>query len=367
MTTLKQLLEVMVQKNASDLHLRSNRPAVFRVDGHLSFRTPEAIPGETVEQWVKSFLNERQSNTFEEKLGCDLALTVEGLGRFRVNVYRQRGTVNVAFRVVPSSIPSFEQLKLPAVIRKIADEPRGLVLVTGTTGSGKSTTLAAMLEYINATRSRHIITIEDPIEYVHEDKQSIISQRELGEDALSYPEALRHIVRQDPDVVLLGEMRDLETMAAALTAAQTGHLVMSTIHTIDAMQTVNRIIDVFPPHQQNQIRFQLADTLRGVISQRLLPHASGRTRVPAVEVMVVTPIIRKYIFENTLNEISVVMKQGGYYGMQTFHQALVGLITSGEISLETALEASSNPEEVMMAVRGVQSGNESSGSFFQQT
>ncbi len=361
------LLQIMAEKNASDLHLRSNKPAVFRVDGNLSFRTPDAIPSDVVERWTKSILNEKQMRTFEERLECDMALSVENLGRFRVNIYRQRNVINMAVRVIPNQVPSFDQLKLPAVIRKIADEPRGLVLVTGTTGSGKSTTLASMIDYINGSRSRHIITIEDPIEYLHEDKQSILSQRELQQDTLNYPEALKHAVRQDPDVVLLGEMRDLETMGAALTAAQTGHLVLSTIHTIDAVQTVNRIIDVFPPHQQNQIRFQLADTLRAVISQRLLPHVSGAGRVPAIEVMVVTPIIRKFILENTLGEISSVMKQGSYYGMRTFHQALVELIQKGEISLETALEASSNPEEIMMAIRGVQSGSENSGSFFQQT
>src|SRR6185437_10022631 len=357
------LLEIMVEKGASDLHLRSNKPAVFRVNGNLSFRTPQPISAEQVDQWVKSILNERQSSIFEERLECDLAVSVDKLGRFRVNVYRQRGVVNVAFRVVPPAIPTFEQLQLPAVIRKIGDEPRGLILMTGTTGSGKSTTLAAMIDYINSTRSRHIITIEDPIEYLHEDKQSIVSQRELQQDTLSYPEALKYVVRQDPDIVLLGEMRDLETMTAALTAAQTGHLVLSTIHTIDTIQTVNRIIDVFPPHQQNQVRFQLADTLRGVISQRLLPHASGKGRVPAVEVMVMTPIIRKYVMENALGEISGVMKQGGYYGMQTFQQALVNLISTGAISLETALEASSNPEEIMMTIRGVQSSAEGNAFF----
>ena len=267
---LRLLLQVMAEKNASDMHLRSNRPAVFRVDGNLTYRTPEAIPAEQVEHWVKSILNEKQMRIFEERLECDLALSVDGLGRFRVNIYRQRNLVNLAFRVVPQRIPTFDQLKLPPVIRKVADEPRGLVLVTGTTGSGKSTTLASMIDYINSTRSRHIITIEDPIEYLHEDKQSIISQRELLQDTLSYPEALKHAVRQDPDVALLGEMRDLETMTAALTAAQTGHLVLSTIHTIDAVQTVNRIIDVFPPHQQNQIRFQLGDTL----ARRHLPATS---------------------------------------------------------------------------------------------
>jgi len=362
---LKLLLQMMVEKGASDLHLRSYKQAVFRVDGNLAFRSPQPIPGDVIEQWVKRILSDRQSQIFQERLECDLAITVEGLGRFRVNVYRQRGVVNVAFRVVPTRIPTFEELKLPPVVKKIADEPRGLILVTGTTGSGKSTTLAAMIDYINSTRSRHIITIEDPIEYVHEDKQSIISQRELQADTLDYTEALKYVVRQDPDVVLLGEMRDLSTMAAALTAAQTGHLVLSTIHTIDAVQTINRIIDVFPPHQQNQIRYMLADTLRGVISQRLLVHSSGTGRVPAVEVMVMTPIIRKYMIENTLGEVTEVMKQGAYYGMQTFQQSLTDLIKRNEISLETALEASSNPEEIMMAIRGVQTGTDSSSGFFQ--
>ncbi len=360
---LKELLKLMVSKNASDLHLRSDKPAVFRVDGQLSFKTPTPIAGEQVERWMKSIMSDTQARIFSETMECDLPLAVEGVGRFRVNVYRQRNVVNVAFRHVPGRIPTFEELKLPSVIKKITDETRGLILVTGTTGSGKSTTLAAMLDYINSTRSRHIITIEDPIEYVHEDKKSIVSQRELHADTLNFPDALKFVVRQDPDVILVGEMRDLETMSTALTAAQTGHLVLSTIHTIDAMQTVNRVIDVFPPHQQNQIRFQLADTLRGVISQRLLPHQSGVGRVPAVEVMVVTPIIRKYLLENTLTEIGPVMKQGAYYGMQTFHQALVGLINAGEISLETALAASSNPEEVMMTVRGVQTGTENSAQY----
>lgn len=356
----------MVEKGASDLHLRSNKQAVFRVDGNLAFRSPQPITGDVIEQWVKRILSDRQSQIFQERLECDLAITVEGLGRFRVNVYRQRGVVNVAFRIVPTRIPSFDELKLPAVVKKIADEPRGLILVTGTTGSGKSTTLAAMIDYINSTRSRHIITIEDPIEYIHEDKHSIISQRELQADTLDYTEALKYVVRQDPDVVLLGEMRDLATMAAALTAAQTGHLVLSTIHTIDAVQTVNRIIDVFPPHQQNQIRYMLADTLRGVISQRLLVHASGNGRVPSTEILVMTPIVRKYIIDNTLSEISEVMKQGAYYGMHTFQQSLADLIKRGEITLETALEASSNPEEIMMAIRGVQTGAESNTGFFQQ-
>jgi twitching motility protein PilT len=362
---LKDLLKSMVAKNASDLHLRSDKPAVYRVDGNLTFKTPNIIPGEEIERWIKSIMSDRQSRAFEERFECDLPLSVEGVGRFRVNIYRQRSVINVAFRHVSSKISTFDELKLPSVMRKLTDEPRGLILVTGTTGSGKTTTLASMIDYINSTRSRHIITIEDPIEYLHEDKMSIVSQRELLSDTLNFADALKFVVRQDPDVILVGEMRDLETMAAALTAAQTGHLVLSTIHTIDTMQTVNRIIDIFPPHQQNQIRFMLADTLRGVVSQRLLPHASGVGRVPAVEIMVVTPIIRKYLLDNKLTEIGPVMKQGAYYGMQTFHQSLVALINSGEISLETALAASSNPEEIMMAVRGVQTGSENSSSTFQ--
>ena len=363
---LKELLKSMVAKNASDLHLRSDKPAVYRVDGQLAFKTPAPVPGEQVERWMKSIMSDAQARIFDETMECDLPLAVEGVGRFRVNVYRQRNVVNVAFRHVPAKIATFDQLKLPGVIRKLTDETRGLILVTGTTGSGKTTTLASMLDYINSTRSRHIITVEDPIEYVHEDKMSIVSQRELHADTLNFADALKFVVRQDPDVILVGEMRDLATMATALTAAQTGHLVLSTIHTIDAMQTINRVIDIFPPHQQNQIRFQLADTLRGVVSQRLLPHKSGVGRVPAVEVMVVTPIIRKYLLENTLTEIGPVMKQGAYYGMQTFHQSLVALINSGEISLETALAASSNPEEVMMAVRGVQTGTDSNSAYLPQ-
>ena len=250
---------------------------------------------------------------------------------------------------------------------QIADNRRGLVLVSGTTGCGKTNTLAAIINHINVNRSENIITIEDPIEFIHNDNKSIISQRELGFDTLTYIDALKNVVRQDPDVVLLGEMRDIETVSTAITAAQTGHLVLSTIHTVNASQSINRILDLFPPHQQNQIRYLLADTLKAVVSQRLLPHASGIGRVPAVEVLIVTPLVKKMIEENNLGEVANLMKQGQYYGMQTFNQALIKLFQSGEVKLEDALNAASNPEELMLAIRGVQTSTEdANNSFFEK-
>jgi twitching motility protein PilT len=265
---------------------------------------------------------------------------------------------------VPDKIPTIEELKLPPVLAQIADNQRGLVLVTGTTGCGKSNTLASMINRINMTRCENVITIEDPIEFIHKDVKSIVSQRELGFDTLTYLDALKNVVRQDPDVILLGEMRDQETVAAAITAAQTGHLVFSTIHTVDAAQSINRIVDLFPPHQQNQIRLLVADTLKAVISQRLLPHASGKGRVPAVEVLIVTPLVRKMIEENNLSEVVNLMKQGQFYGMQTFNQSLIKLFQANEVKLEDALQAATNPEELMLTVRGVQSSTDDANSFF---
>lgn len=352
----------MVEKSASDLHIRAGCPPVLRIDGKLSpMETP--LTAEQTMTIAQKMMTERQKRTFEEKRECDLSFSLDGTGRFRSNIFQQKGAVNIAIRLIPSQIPTFENLKLPPSVKKLAENQRGLILVTGTTGSGKSTTLASMVDHINRTRYAHIITIEDPIEFVHKDQLSIISQRELGQDTMTYSDALKHVVRQDPDVILLGEMRDLETMAAALTAAQTGHLVLSTIHTIDAIQTVTRIVDMYPPHQQNQIRLQLADTLRGIISQRLLPHASGKGRVPAVEILVVTALVRKLIAEANTTEIFGAIKQGNYYGMQTFNQSLVKLIQDKEVNLDAALEAASNPEELMLAVRGIESGTDSS-SFF---
>ena len=360
------LLKEMISRGASDLHIRADHPVVLRIDGKIIvFGTP--LSAQDTEVLANTLMNDEQKNRFQRRHEVDLAHSFPGFGRFRVNVFQQRGMINMAFRVVPVKIPTISELKLPPVIGTIADNQRGLVLVTGTTGCGKSNTLAAMIDHINMTRAENIITIEDPIEFIQEDKKSIISQRELGFDTLTYLDALRNVVRQDPDVILLGEMRDQETMAAAITAAQTGHLVFSTIHTVDAVQTVNRIVDLFPPHQQNQIRVLLADTLKAVISQRLLPHASGTGRVPAVEVMVVTPLIKKMIEENNLSEIVNLMKQGQYYGMQIFNQSLIKLYQSGEIKLEDALSAASNPEELMLAVRGIQSSSEdANNSFFEK-
>jgi twitching motility protein PilT len=277
---IKPLLQQMLEKKASDLHIRAKSKGVLRVDGNLEQIEGKIYNEDDTISLARSLMNAEQEKTFNARHEVDLAYTFEGFGRFRINVYSQLGNVNMVFRVVPIDIPKIADLKLPPVIQKIAENRRGLVLVTGTTGCGKSTTLASMINHINETRTAHIVTIEDPIEYIHTEKKSIISQRELGFDTLSYPDALRNVVRQDPNVILLGEMRDLDTMSAAITAAQTGHLVLSTIHTVDAAQSINRIIDLFPPHQQLQTRYLLADTLKAVISQRLLVHSSGHGRVP---------------------------------------------------------------------------------------
>ncbi len=352
---LRELLELMIKVKASDLHLKEDGPPIARIDGELLVLNPVLLSSKSIEVICSTLMREKHQAMFDKKHESDLAYTIPGIGRFRVNIFRQRGVTNLVFRAVPAQIPRFEDVHLPQSVKKLADNERGLVLVTGTTGCGKSTTLATMIDYINETRSCHIVTIEDPIEFIHKDKKSIISQREIGLDTISYIETLKHVVRQDPDVIFIGEMRDLETMAAALSAAQTGHLVLSTIHTIDAIKTVTRIVDLFPPHQQTQIRYQLADTLKGVISQRLLLHSSGKGRVPAVEVLVASPLVKKLIEENSLTEISNVIKQGSYYGMQNFNQALLKLTNQNLVTLEEALSAASNPEELMLAMRGIES------------
>ncbi|MGA2090295.1 MAG: PilT/PilU family type 4a pilus ATPase [Endomicrobiales bacterium] len=354
MIELKELLKEMVARKASDLHLRAGRPAIARVDGALIPLPYHLLSADTI-RISGSLMNEVQRRNFLDEHEVDLAVEFENLGRFRVNIFMQRGLVNLALRLVPMEIPTLEQLNLPKVIKDICENRRGLVLITGTTGCGKSNTLAGMIDYINTTRAENIITIEDPVEFVHPDKQSIVSQRELGFDTGSYLDALRTVVRQDPNVILLGELRDLETVGAAITAAQTGHLVLSTIHTVNAAQTINRIIDLFPPHQHDQIRILLADTLKAVVSQRLLRRSDGTGRLPAIEVLVVTPLIKKLIEENNLSEIFNQMTQGQYYGMQTFNQALISLIESGKVALPEALAASSNPEELMLSIHGVKS------------
>jgi twitching motility protein PilT len=354
MKEFSELLRMMVSKKSSDLHIRTGMPPVMRIDGELVPVKEYSFSPADMDGIIRLIANARQAETFEKSGECDLSYSEEGAGRFRGNIYRQKGTINIVFRYVPAEIPEFGKLNLPEAVKKIADNRRGLVLVTGTTGCGKSTTLASMIEHINSTRSVNIITLEDPIEFLHRDKMSIISQREIGLDTLSYRDALKHIVRQDPDVILIGELRDTETMSVAVSAAQTGHLVLSTIHTIGAVQTVSRIVDMFPPHHQNQIRIQLADTLRGVISQRLLPRTGGG-RVPAVEILVVTDFVKKCIEQNSLGDINQTIKQGAYYGMQTFNQSLLKLHNEGHVSVDDALAAASNPEELMMSIRGISS------------
>lgn len=353
----QDLLKVMVEKQASDLHVRSGCWPIFRIHGELTTLTKNPLSAELTKEILYSMISPRQRKIFEAKSEVDFSFAVPNMGRFRGNAFRQRGSVALVLRQIPTKIPNFEELFLPKVMSKFCQLSRGLVLVCGPTGSGKTTTLAAMIENINSERAEHIVTIEDPIEFLYKDRKSILSQRELGTDTISFSEALKHVLRQDPDVILLGEMRDLETTSTAITAAQTGHLVFSTLHTTDAVQTINRIIDMYPPHQQTQVRFQLADVLKGVICQRLISKVGGG-RVPACEVLVVTALVRKAIAENKMGDVQDAIRQGQYYGMESFHQSLLKLYKDGHIKLEDALDAASNPEELMMAVRGITSGTE---------
>jgi len=359
---LINFLRTMVEVDASDLHVRAGSRPIFRVNGRL--RAGKNFPVMTAEDTIaiaNELFNEKQKEEYEKNREVDLSFSVEGLARFRVNIFQQRNAVNIVMRLVPAQVPQLDDLNLPESMKKIAAIERGLILVTGTTGSGKSTTLAAIIDYINRNFSKHIITIEDPVEYLHRDVKSIISQRELGIDTFEYVDALKHIVRQDPDVILIGEMRDVDTMAAAISAAQTGHLVLSTTHTIDAVQTVSRIVDIFPPHQQNQIRLMLADTLAAVISQRLLPKADGEGMIPAVEIMIVTSLIENMIEENRFSGINEQIEKGDYYGMQTFNQSLEKLYREKKITLEEAKKAASNPEDLMLRIRGIKSDSGSTG------
>ncbi len=354
---LNDLLKFAIERNASDLHLKVGSHPVVRVDGELQPLTEfKRLMQEDTVAMAFSIMNARQKQRFKEEFEIDIAYSVPGLGRFRCNVFQQRGSVGLVLRVIPARIKTLRELLLPKVLEKLCLERRGLILCTGTTGSGKSTTLAGIIDHINANRLEHIITIEDPIEFLHRDKKSIVNQREVEVDTLGFPQAMRVALRQDPDVILVGEMRDYETIETALLAAETGHLVLSTLHTLDATETINRIISVFPPHQQKQIRIQLAQVLRAAISMRLVPRADGTGRVPAVEVMIATPYIRecienkertKYIRE----QISLGTSQ---YGMQTFDQSLYQLYKSGLITLDEALRRSTNPDEFKLKVQGVQ-------------
>jgi twitching motility protein PilT len=345
--TLHQLLKTLIEQGGTDLHVTTNSPPQIRIDGKLvPLQLPPLTPVDT-KQLVYSVLTDNQKHRFEESLELDFSFGVKGLARFRANIFNQRGAVAAAFRTIPYEIKTFKDLGLPEIASKIADKPRGLVLVTGPTGSGKSTTLAAMIDKINSERQEHILTIEDPVEYLHGHKKCLINQRELHADTLSFANALKSALREDPDVVLIGEMRDLETIESALRIAETGHLTFGTLHTNSAAQTINRIIDVFPAHQQPQIRAQLSFVLEGIMCQSLLPRANGRGRVLCLEVLVPNPAVRNLVREDKIHQIYSVMQTGqAGSGMQTFNQSLSSLYFKKLITLETALGYSSNPEEL---------------------
>ncbi len=342
---IRELLKLTMEMGASDLHLTENTPPVLRIDGRLIRTDFSPFTREDTKRLVYSILNDVQRETFEKDKELDFSLNLPGLDRFRVNVHIQRGSVEAAFRRIPRTIPSFEELGLPPIAEELARKPNGLVLVTGPTGMGKTTTLAAMINLINKERECLIITIEDPIEFVHTNKKAIIKQREVYSDTKSFAEALKRVLRQDPDVIVVGEMRDLETISTTLTAAETGHLVLATLHTPDAPQTVQRIIDVFPPHQQQQVRLQLADCIQGVISQLLLPNASGRGRVLATEIMIGTPAIRNLIREAEIEQIPTLIQTGAQYGMRTMDKSLKELYRKGLITYDVALSKVKNIQE----------------------
>jgi twitching motility protein PilT len=358
---LDALLTAGVERGASDIHLKPDVPPILRVDGRLA---PEADLGpvtvEFMETVARRILSERLYARLKEGGEVDAGYSIPGLGRFRVNMFLSLGVVRAVMRAVPSRKARFEELGLPPVLTRLALERRGLVLVTGITGSGKSTTLASIVDYMNRHRHDHIVTIEDPIEFTHDDLGCVISQREIGHDTASFAVALRAALREDPDVIMVGEMRDAETMSVALHAAETGHLVLSTLHTLNATETVNRIVATFPPHQDQQIRDQLAAVLQGVVSQRLIPRAGGRGRVPAVEVMLGTAVIRECIRDaKRTTEIPVFVAQGAaQYGMQTFDQCLLALYRDGIITYETAKESASSPDDFDLKVRGIFSTGE---------
>jgi twitching motility protein PilT len=355
---LNDLLKITFEKKASDLHVKVGVPPILRIDGKLTpLETEKRLTQEDTLSMAQSIMNPQQKQKFLDKNELDMAYAVPGLGRFRVNVFKQRGSVGMVFRQVPAKILNFDELVLPQVLSKIASEQRGLILVTGTTGSGKSTTLAAMIDYINTTRTTNIVTVEDPIEFLHRDKKSIVNQREIGSDTLTFGDALRSALRQDPDVILVGEMRDFETISIALTAAETGHLVLSTLHTLDAAETINRVISVFPPYQQKQVRMQFASVIKGIVSQRLVSRADGKGRVAAVEVMLGTMTVRESIIdENKTRQIPAIISAGlTHYGMQTFDQSLLLLYKKGLITYEEALVTASNPDDFALKVKGIQS------------
>lgn len=365
---LNDILSLALKARASDIHLKAGLPPIYRIDGSLRPlpKAPRISPEQT-KQIAHDIMNDAQRARMQDVHEVDLSYGVPGLGRFRVNAFSQRGSVSIVFRTIPFETKSIDQLLLPPVLKKLALEQRGMVLVTGATGSGKSTTLSALLDHINSHRTDHIVTIEDPIEYLHRDKKSIINQREVGFDTEGFDVALKSALRQDPDVILVGEMRDYETIETAITAAETGHLVLSTLHTVDAPETINRIIGVFPPYQQRQVRMQLASVLKGVVSQRLVPRADGKGRVPAIEVMVSSARVRELIQDKDKTKLLRDTIAQGYiaYGMQTFDQSLLSLLQKKLITFDEALRQSSNPDDFKLKMSGVSSTSDGSWENFE--
>ncbi|MFH1834309.1 MAG: PilT/PilU family type 4a pilus ATPase [bacterium] len=352
MKTVDELLHKMVEADASDLHLKVGSPPTIRVDGELGELDEPSCSPEDTKDYAASLMSEKQIRRFSETNEIDFAYSAPNVGRFRINVYRQRGTISIALRQVVTRVPDFSELNLPPVVQKLSLESRGMVLVTGATGSGKTTTLAAMIDHINSQVRRHIVTIEDPIEILHQDRKCIVNQREVGLDTENYGTALKYVLRQDPDIIFIGEMRDQETVRTALTAAQTGHFVLSTLHTIDVSETINRIIDFFPLYQQKQVRIMLAGSLRGIVSQRLLVRADGKGRVPAVEAMVMTGRIRDLILDpSQTHNIRTAVQEGEFYGMQTFDQSLLGLFERNLVTLGDAQLVASSPHDFRLLVQ----------------
>lgn len=351
MMNMNDLLVLLMEKGASDLHITTGTPPVLRIDGEMVTTNYDRLTPETCQRLIYSLLTDTQKERFEARSELDLSFGIKGIGRVRMNVFRQRGSVSAALRAIPSKMLSFDELGIPPVVYEVLKLRKGLVLLTGPTGAGKSTTLASIIDFLNEHRSYHIMTIEDPVEFLHFHKKCIINQREIGTDTESFPIALKYVLRQDPDVILIGEMRDLETISAALTIAETGHLVFATLHTPDAAQSINRIVDVFPPHQQSQIRSQLSFVLQSVFSQMLLMHASGTGRVLSSEVLIVTPAIRNLIREQKIEQISLAMQTGGKFGMQTMNQSLYDLYSRRQITYQEAILHSTDLEELKRLIQ----------------
>lgn len=364
----RRVLETMLEQGASDLHVKVGTRPQIRVDGELLPLDQSPPSAKELEAFIDQVLTPAQKQEFLGTRELDFAIGIPGLARFRANFHFQRGTPAIVLRHVPLGVPAIEELNLPPFVEQLAMVPRGLILVTGTVGSGKSTTLASMIDCINRSMARSIITVEDPIEFLHRDEKSMISQREVGLDTSSYLDALRHILRQDPDVILLGEIRDRDTMSIALMAADTGHLVLSTLHTIDAAQTVNRIISFYPPHQHGEIRFLLASTLKAVISLRLVTKTGGKGRVPAAEIMVNTPTVRDYLMSQEKTHLikSAIQEGAAQYGMQSFDQSLMRLYRRGLITLDDALRHSSNPTEFQLRIKGIEAASDTSWAAFEE-